>query len=83
MQEKRQITVRLPKSVFDYVTLKAKNEKKAINDVITDITEEYMKWHEGEKILDDIAVLREQTKNQYGVHPDSVEEIRKLREGDR
>ncbi len=83
MLEKKQFTVRLPKSIVDYLTIKAKNENKALNEVMTDITEEYMKWHEGEKVLEDIAVVREQIKNEYGIHPDSTEEIRRLREGDR
>lgn len=82
-QEKKQLTLRLPIPVYEYIMAKAKNENKAINEVITDITEEHMKWHEGEQILRDIAVVREQARNQYGVHPDSVDEISKMREGDR
>ncbi|WP_168118839.1 hypothetical protein [Paenibacillus sp. HB172176] len=83
MIEKKQLTVRLPKSVIEYIQEKAKKEKKALNDVMTDITEEYMKWHESEQLLQDIFVIRERVKNEYGVHPDSTEEIRDLRDGDR
>lgn len=83
MLDKKQLTVRLPVQIIDYLTMKAKNEDKALNEVVTDITEEHMQWHKGERALEDIAVIREQAKNEYGIHPDSTEEIRKLRDGDR
>ncbi len=42
-----------------------------------------MKWHEGEKVLRDIALIREKIKETSGIHPDSTGEIRRLRDGER
>ena len=83
MFDKKQLTVRLPQSTVDYLSLKAESENKSLNDIMLDITEEYMKWHEGEKVLQDIALLREKVKSETGVHPDSTEDIRRFRDGDR
>jgi hypothetical protein len=83
MLDKKQLTVRLPITTVDYLTLKAEAENKSLNDIMADITEEYMKWHEGEKVLQDIAVLREKIKHETGIHPDSTDDIRRFREGDR
>jgi hypothetical protein len=83
MLDKKQLTVRLPQSIIDYLNLKAENENKSLNDIITDITEEYMKWQEGEKVLQDIMIIREKVKNESGVHPSSTEDIQQLRNGER
>jgi hypothetical protein len=83
MFEKKQLTVRLPQSTVDYLNLKAENEHKSLNDIITDITEEYMKWQEGDKVIQDIIKLREKVKNESGIHPSSTEEIQQLRNGER
>jgi hypothetical protein len=83
MLDKKQLTVRLPQSTVDYLSQKAESENKSLNDIMTDITDEYMKWHEGDNGLKEIALLREKVKNEYGVHPDSTGDIRKLRDGDR
>ena len=63
--------------------MKAESENKSLNDIMSDITEEYIKWHEGDKVLRDIAGIREKVKQETGIHPDSTEDIRRLREGDR
>lgn len=81
--DKKQLTVRLPRVTVDYLTLRAESENKSLNDIIQDVTEEYMKWHEGEKTLQEIALLRERAKNETGAHPDSTDEIRRLRDGER
>jgi hypothetical protein len=83
MLDKKQLTVRLPQTTVDYLTLKAESENKSLNDIMSDITEEYMKWHSGDKALQDIIFLREKVKAETGVQPDSTADIRKLREGDR
>lgn len=83
MLDKKQLTVRLPQSTVDYLSQKAENENKSLNDIMTDITDEYMKWHEGENTLKEIALLREEVRSEYGIHPDSTEDIRQLRDGDR
>ncbi|MEX2415181.1 MAG: hypothetical protein WD424_03480 [Paenibacillaceae bacterium] len=83
MLDKKQLTVRLPQSTVDYLSQKAENENKSLNDIMTDITDEYMKWHEGENVLNEIALLREKVRSEYGIHPDSTEDIRQLRDGDR
>ena len=83
MLDKKQLTVRLPQSIVDYLTMKAESENKSLNDIMSDITEEYMKWHDGEKVLQDIMLLREKVKHETGIQPDSTEDIRRLREGDR
>jgi hypothetical protein len=83
MLGKKQLTVRLPQSTVNYLNSKAESENKSLNDILLDITEEYMKWHEGEKVLQDIAVIREKVISENGVHPDSTEDIRRLREGER
>ena len=55
MLEKKQLTVPLPQSTFDYLTIRAEDENKSLNDIMTDITEEYMKWQqEAYKVLQDI-----------------------------
>ncbi|MCD9023024.1 hypothetical protein [Cohnella silvisoli] len=83
MLNKKQLTVRLPQSTVNYLNSRAESENKSLNDILVDVTEEYMKWHEGEKVLQDIAVIREKVKGETGVHPDSTEDIRKLREDER
>jgi transcriptional regulatory protein LevR len=83
MQNKKQLTVRLPQSTVNYLNARAESENKSLNDILQDVTEEYMKWHEGEKVLQDIAFIREKVKEETGVHPDSTLEIRKLREDER
>jgi hypothetical protein len=81
--DKKQFTIRLPQATFDYLTSKAHDENKSVNDVMVDITEEYIKWQNAENTIKEIIVLREKLKDEYGVHPDSTEDIRKFREGDR
>lgn len=81
--EKKQLTVRLPQPVFEYLSLKAENEQKSVNDIMIDMAEQYMKWHEGEQLLQEIALIRERVKEKYGTHPDSVDDIRRFREGER
>lgn len=81
--EKKQLTVRIPKPLFDYLTVKADHEHKSMNDIMVEMSEQYMKWHEGEKMLQDIALVRERVKEASGIQPDSVEEIRRMREGER
>jgi len=83
MIDKKQLTVRLPQSTVDYLNLKAEAEHKSLNDIITDITEEYMNWQEGDKVLQDIMRIREKVKNESGIHPNSTEDIQKLRKGER
>jgi hypothetical protein len=83
MLDKKQLTVRLPQSTVDFLSQKAENENKSLNDIMTDITDEYMRWHEGENGLKQIALLREKVRSENGIHPDSMEDIRKLRDGDR
>jgi hypothetical protein len=83
MFEKKQLTVRLPQSTVDYLTARAEDENKSLNDIMTDITEEYMKWQQGDKVLQDIMIIREKVKNETGVHPDSTADIQRLREGER
>lgn len=83
MLDKKQLTVRLPKKTVDYLTLRAESENKSLNDIMQDVTEEYMKWHEGERTLQEIALIRERAKGETGVQPDSTDDIRRLREGER
>lgn len=83
MIDKKQLTVRLPQSTVDYLNLKAESENKSLNDIITDITEDYINWQEGDKILQDIMIIREKAKNESGIHPNSIEDIQKLRDGER
>jgi hypothetical protein len=83
MLDKKQLTVRLPQATVDYLSQKALDENKSLNDIMTHITDEYMKWHDGDNSLKEIALLREKVKSEYGVHPDSTGDIRKLRDGDR
>jgi hypothetical protein len=83
MMDKKQLTVRLPQSTVDYLYLRAENENKSLNDIMTDITEEYMKWQEGDKVLQDIMLIREKVKKESGVHPSSTEDIQRLRNGER
>ncbi|QGQ98079.1 hypothetical protein EHS13_25925 [Paenibacillus psychroresistens] len=83
MIDKKQLTVRLPQSTVDYLYTKAENENKSLNDIMTDITEEYMKWQEGDKVLQDIMIIREKVKKESGVHPSSTEDIQRLRNGER
>jgi hypothetical protein len=81
--DKKQLTVRLPQPIFDYLSERSAAEHKSMNDIITDIAETYMKWREGERTLNDIALLRERAKGETGVQPDSTDDIRRLREGER
>jgi hypothetical protein len=83
MIDKKQLTVRLPQSTVDYLNSKAENENKSLNDIMTDITEEYMKWQEGDKVLHDIMLIREKVKNENGIHPSSTVDIQRLRNGER
>jgi hypothetical protein len=83
MMDKKQLTIRLPRETVDYLTIRAENENKSLNDIMTDITDEYIKWHQGEKVLQEISIIRENVKNESGLHPDSTDDIRNLREGNR
>ncbi|WP_199618947.1 hypothetical protein [Paenibacillus alkalitolerans] len=83
MIEKKQLTVRLPLRVFDYLTQRAESEQKTLNDIMVDITEQHMMWHEGEKLIKEIGMIRERTQRMSGVQPDSTDDIRSLRDGER
>ncbi|QJD84946.1 hypothetical protein [Cohnella herbarum] len=83
MSEKKQLTVRLPALVVDYLAEKASAENKTMNDVMIEVTEQYMNADQSEKLIREIAVVRERAKGVSGVQPDSVEDIRQLREGER
>ncbi len=83
MLDKKQLTVRLPQTTVNYLNSRAESENKSLNDILVDITEDYIKWHEGEKVLKDISLIREKVRSESGIHPDSTEEIGRLREGDR
>jgi hypothetical protein len=50
---------------------------------MTDITEEYMKWQEADKILQEIIIIREIVKTESGIHPYSIKDIQRLRNGER
>ncbi|XID90743.1 hypothetical protein ACF3MZ_19665 [Paenibacillaceae bacterium WGS1546] len=83
MSEKKQLTLRLPAAIVDYLAAKASEENKTLNDVMVEVTEQYMNADRGEKLLREIALVREKAKDLTGIQPNSVDEIRKMREGDR
>lgn len=83
MIEKKQLTIRLPVSLFEHLNEKAKNEEKSINDIMIEITEDHLKRQHTEKILKEIVNVRKKIKDTYGQHPDSTEDLVKLREGKR
>ena len=83
MSDKKKLTLRLSEATMDYVAKKAESENKSLNDVMVGITEQYMQWNEAGKVLQSISMVREKVKDEVGVHPDSVDELRSLREGHR
>jgi len=83
MSEKKQLTVRLPAPVVDYLATKASEENKTLNDVMIEVTEQYMNTAKSEKLIREIAIVRERAKEITGTQPDSVDDIRRFREGDK
>lgn len=82
MLDKKQLTVRLPVHLYDYLYERASQNGKSLNDMLVDITEEHMKWLKAEQTFQKMTALRE--KSQYsGAQPDSIPDLRKLREGER
>ena len=81
--EKKQLTVRLPVPVVDYLADRAQSENKTLNELVTEVAEQYMIAHQSEQLIREIAVVRERAKNAYGAGQDSTDEIRRLREGER
>lgn len=81
--EKKQLTVRLPVTVVDYFFNKAEAENKTLNELVTEVAEQYMIANQGEQLIREIAVVRERAKSAYGAGPDSTDAIRRLREGER
>ena len=67
MSDKKQPNLRLSQAILAYVAVKA----------------ESLQWNGAGKVLQRISMVREKVKNEVGVHPDSVKELRSLREGDR
>lgn len=82
MEQKKQLTVRFPQSVYDYLAKRAKEESKTLNDIVVEITEDDFRYKQTERLLSDIGRIRENNGKQYGVHPDSTDELRQLREAD-
>jgi hypothetical protein len=83
MSDKKQLTTRLSEATMDYVAKKAESENKSLNDVMVEITEQYMQWNEAGMVLQRISMVREKVKNEVGVHSHSLNELRSLREGHR
>lgn len=81
--DKKQLTVRLPVPVVDYLTNRAQLENKTLNEMVSEVAEQYMVAHQSEQLIREIAVVRERAKKAYGADADSTDEIRRLREGER
>jgi len=83
MKDKKQLTIRLPAPVVDYLSNKAQSENKTLNELVTEVAEQYMTARQSEQLIHEIAAVRERAKSEYGTGPDSTDEIRRLRDGER
>jgi len=80
MEKREAITIRFPARVIEAVRL-AKHEEESLNDFVVRVLEKEARWVRARKAHADIVKLREEIRERTGVHPDSTQLIRDLREG--
>lgn len=83
MPEKKQLTIRLPQSIFEYISSEAERGNLSINDFVVELAQEHRRRKEAAQALESIYEVRAQIKANYGVHPDSLEDLRDIRDGSR
>jgi len=82
VEEKKQLTVRFPQPVFRYLAERAQAENKTLNDIVVEIANEDRLYRQAGRVLDEIGLIREKSAQAYGIHPDSTDDLRKLREAE-
>jgi hypothetical protein len=73
-------TVRLPPGLIRDA-IEVKYEKESLNDLIAESLEREVRRRKVLKVLDAVDELSERIQCAHGLHPDSVQMIRELREG--
>jgi hypothetical protein len=78
--EREARTVRLPLALLREA-VEVKGEKESLNDFITESLEREVRRRRVSRGLDAVERLSERLQSEHGLHPDSVQMIRELREG--
>lgn len=73
-------TIRMPEELKKQLREWADEEHRSVNDLAVEVLEQAAKHRQARRALAEIARIREQIYARQGQLPDSVEELRTLRE---
>jgi hypothetical protein len=83
VESREPLTVRFPAGLLSRAREAKRTDRESLNDLIVEAVEREVRRREAVRADVEITELRERIRSRVGVHPDSTDLVRSLRDGSR